>query len=211
MSELSAYDELVHELARLDADTSASAERAANRLARRRQVVEELRSSLDEEVASLAEGCSALRAAVPDLAPVPVEGEDFDSIVRDARVKLREAADSRNAAMRAAQRPTFLPKVHHVVREFLIYGLCLALCLLGQVLWLGASGGGEALWWVLFMPPVLTVLVGYILVGAANKPRMPMYDRSGRPIKTVVHRNPRLGVGLAVVTMALFAYLAFFA
>ncbi|WP_199036976.1 hypothetical protein [Glycomyces salinus] len=211
MSELSAYNELVHELARLDADTSASAERATKRLAQRREAIEGLRGSLDEEVASLAEGCSALRTTVPDLAPAPVEGDDFEVLIRDARVRLREAADSRIATMRSAQRPTFLPKAHHVVREFLIYGGCLALCLLGQVLWLNASGGGDALWWVLFLPPVMAVLVGYLLVGAANKPRMPMYDRSGKPIKPVVPHNPRLGVVLAVVTMALFAYLAFFA
>jgi hypothetical protein len=52
--------------------------------------------------------------------------------------------------------------------------------------------------------------VGYVLVGAANKPRLPILDRSGKPIKAVVPHNPRLGVTLAVCTMALFAYFAFF-
>ena len=211
MSGLSVYNDLVHELARLDADTTASAEQAKKRLAKRRQSLESLRTGLDEEVASLAEGCAALRRPVPDLAPAPAEGEEVETILRDARVRLREAADARLATMRAAQRPTFLPGAHHVVRELLIYGGAMAACLLIQVIWLRVSGESDLKWAVTFLPPVLAALVGYVLVGAANKPRMPMYDRAGKPIKPVVPHNPRLGVTLAVVTMALFAYLAFFA
>ncbi|WP_157930612.1 GtrA domain-containing protein [Glycomyces xiaoerkulensis] len=211
MSGMSEYRDLVHELARLESDTSAGAERAQRRLARGRESVEKLRGDLDEEVASLAEGCAALRRPVPDLAPEPVAGEELDEVVRGARVRLREASDARLAAMRAAQRPTFLPRVHHILRELLIYGAVMAACLLGQVLWLGATGGGDSTWWVMFLPPVLAALIGYVLVGAANKPRMPMHDRAGRPIKPVVPHNPRLGVTLAVVTMAMFAYFAFFA
>lgn len=212
------YNELVHELARLDADTAAGAERAGKRLARRRQALESLRTDLDEEAAALAEGCAALRRPVPDLAPAAVSAEgvggaggEVETILRDARVRLREAGDSRLATMRAAQRPTFLPGAHHVVRELLVYGASMAVCFAGQLIWLRATGGGSASWWVMFLPPVLAALVGYVLVGAANKPRVPMYDRAGKPIKPVVPHNPRLGVTLAVVTMALFAYVAFFA
>ncbi|GAB3221604.1 hypothetical protein GCM10027447_07440 [Glycomyces halotolerans] len=211
MSGLSAYNDLVHRLERLDADTSASSERAVQRLERGRRSLEELRSALDEEVASLAEGCAALRRQVPDLAPEPVEGDDFATVVKDARVRLREAADARRDAMRSAQRPTFLPRVHHIVRELIIYGGAMAVCLAGQLIWLNATGGGDSIWWVAFIAPVLATLVGYVLVGVANKPRMPMVDRAGRAIKPVVPHNPRLGVTLAVVTMALFAYLAFIA
>lgn len=214
MSALNAYDELVHELARLDADTTAGAERAQRRLAQRRRSLESLRTALDEEVAALAEGCAALRRPVPDLAPTlePEAGSgDADAILRDARVRLREAGDARLATMRAAQRPTFLPRAHHVVRELLIYGGALAVCFAVQTIWLRATGGGDSTWWMTFIPPVLATLVGYVLVGSANKPRVPMYDRAGKPIKPVVPHNPRLGVTLAVVTMALFAYVAFFA
>lgn len=213
MDALHAYNDLVHELAKLDADTTADAERGRKRLARRRQSLEALRTDLDEEVASLAEGCAALRRPVPDLAPSPAPeaGGDVETVLRDARVRLREAGDARLTTMRAAQRPTFLPRAHHVVRELLIYGASMAACLAGQLIWLGATGGGDSSWWVTFLPPVLAALVGYLLVGAANKPRVPMVDRAGKPIKPVVPRNPRLGVTLAVVTMALFAYVAFFA
>ncbi|GAB3645048.1 hypothetical protein [Glycomyces tarimensis] len=211
MSALSAYNDLVHELAKLDADTTASAEQSKKRLASRRKALESLRGALDEEVASLAEGCAALRKPVPDLAPAPVEGDDVEAVLREGRVRLREAADARLAAMRAAQRPTMLPGAHHILRELVIYGGVMAACLLGQVVWLRTTGGGDSTWWVMFMPPVAAALVGYVLVGAANKPRMPMFDRAGKPIKAVVPHNPRLGVTLAVVTMALFAYLAFFA
>ncbi len=213
MNALHAYNDLVHELAKLDADTAAGAERGRKRLARRRQALEALRTDLDEEVASLAEGCAALRRPVPDLAPSPApdEGADVETVLRDARVRLREAGDARLATMRAAQRPTFLPRAHHVVRELIIYGGVMAACLLAQVVWLRATGGGDSSWWVAFLPPVLAALVGYLLVGSANRPRVPMVDRAGKPIKPVVPRNPRLGVTLAVVTMALFAYVAFFA
>ncbi len=167
-------------------------------------------------MAALAEGCAALRRPVPDLAPTPdpeAGGGDAETIVRDARVRLREAGDARLATMRAAQRPTFLPRAHHVVRELLIYGGAMAVCFAVQLIWLRATGGGESTWsmTMTFIPPVLATLVGYVLVGSANKPRVPMYDRAGRPIKPVVPHNPRLGVTLAVVTMALFAYVAFFA
>ncbi len=214
MSALHAYNDLVHELAQLDADTAAAAERDRRRFARRRQALESLRADLEEEVASLAEGCAALRRPVPDLAPVPDPAAgtgDVDAVVRDARVRLREAGDARLASMRAAQRPTFLPRAHHVLRELIVYGGVMVVCFLGQLIWLRATGGGESSWWVAFLPPVMAALVGYVLVGSANKPRMPMYDRAGRPIKPVVPHNPRLGVTLAVVTMALFAYVAFFA
>ncbi|MCH7232458.1 hypothetical protein L0U85_16590 [Glycomyces sp. L485] len=211
MSELSVYNDLVHELARLDADTAASAEQTQRRLARRREALEGLRTALDEEVASLAEGCAALRRPVPDLAPAENDGEDVEAVLRDARVRLREAADFRLATMRAAQRPTFLPGAHHIARELIVYGGAMVACLLGQLLWLNANGGVGSSWWVVFIPPVGAALVGYVLVGAANKPRMPMFDRGGKPIKPVVPHNPRLGVTLAVVTMAIFAYLAFFA
>lgn len=214
MSALHAYNDLVHELAQLDADTAAAAERDRRRLARRRQALESLRTDLDEEVASLAEGCAALRRPVPDLAPAPDAAAgigDVDAAVREARVRLREAGDARLASMRAAQRPTFLPRAHHVLRELIVYGGVMAVCFLGQVIWLRVTGGGASSWWVAFLPPVMAALVGYVLAGSANKPRMPMYDRAGRPIKPVVPHNPRLGVTLAVVTMALFAYVAFFA
>ncbi|WP_026929408.1 hypothetical protein [Glycomyces tenuis] len=218
MNALNDYNELVHELAKLDADTAAGAERTGKRLARRRQALEALRTELDEEVASLAEGCAALRRPVPDLAPAPpaAQGGDgadgeVETVLRDARVRLREAGDARLATMRAAQRPTLLPRAHHVVRELLVYGAAMAVCFSGQLIWLRATGGGDSSWWVAFLPPVLAALVGYVLVGAANKPRVPMYDRAGKPIKAVVPHNPRLGVTLAVVTMALFAYVAFFA
>jgi len=215
VSSLNAYDDLVHELARLDADTTAGLERARRRLTERRRSLESLRTALDEEVAALAEGCAALRRPVPDLAPAPdpeeAGGGDLDVLLRDARVRLREAGDARLATMRAAQRPTFLPRAHHVVRELLVYGGAMVACFAVQLLWLRATGGGESTWWMTFIPPVLATLVGYVLVGSVNKPRVPMYDRAGRPIKPVVPHNPRLGVTLAVVTMALFAYVAFFA
>jgi hypothetical protein len=98
-----------------------------------------------------------------------------------------------------------------VVRELLVYGGAMVACFAVQLIWLRATGGGESTWWMTFIPPVLATLVGYVLVGSANKPRVPMYDRAGKPIKPVVPHNPRLGVTLAVVTMALFAYVAFFA
>src|SRR5690606_2685103 len=157
VSSLNAYDDLVHELARLDADTTAGLERARRRLTERRRSLESLRTALDEEVAALAEGCAALRRPVPDLAPAPdpeeAGGGDVDVLLRDARVRLREAGDARLATMRAAQRPTFLPRAHHVVRELLVYGGAMVACFAVQLLWLRATGGGESTWWMTFIPP----------------------------------------------------------
>jgi hypothetical protein len=215
---LSAYEDLVHELARLDADTAASTAQAARRLERRRQALAQIRSDLDEQTAQIAELCAALHTTTPDLMPDPAVDEaeaavrDPDTAIAHAQTALREAEAARTATVRAAQRPTLLPGVHHVLRELLVYGSCMIACLIGQFIYLGASdGGGEALWSVVFLSPVLATLVGYLLVGAANRPRLPLTDRHGKPVKPVVPRNPRLGVTLAVCTMALFAYFAFFA
>lgn len=208
---LNAYEDLVHELARLDADSAASNAQATKRLTRRREALAAVRSDLDEQTGGLAELCATLRHTAPDFTPVEWEGEDADEVLAEAREALREAESARIATVRAAQRPTMLPKVHHVLRELLLYGACMIACLGGQLLYLAVSGGGESTWWVVFLPPVLAALVGYMLVGAANKPRLPLLDRNGKPVKTVVPHNPRLGVTLAVCTMALFAYFAFFA
>jgi hypothetical protein len=236
---LSAYDDLVHELARLDADTAASTARAAKRLERRRSALREVEADLYDKTAKLAELSSRLRHTAPDVTPrfdedaeiegavgVEIEGEDdteaaappesadgeVDRELTRAQRCLREADAALAKTVRTAQRPTLLPGAHHVLRELLVYGACMIACLAGQLLYLAASGGGgESAWWVTFLPPVLAALVGYVLVGAANKPRLPMLDRSGKPLKPVVPHNPRLGVTLAVCTMALFAYFAFFA
>lgn len=208
---LSAYEDLVHELARLDADSAASSAQAAKRLSRRHEALNAVRSDLDEQTGSLAELCAGLRHAAPDLTPEPCEGEEADAVLSQARIALREAESARIATVRAAQRPTMLPKAHHVLRELILYGASMAVCFGAQMLYLAVSGGGESTWWVIFLPPVGAALVGYMLVGAANKPRLPLLDRNGKPVKTVVPHNPRLGVTLAVCTMALFAYFAFFA
>jgi hypothetical protein len=208
---LSAYEDLVHELTRLDADTTASTAQATRQLERRREALREARSDLEEQTMQLAELCARLRAGTPDLHPEPAAGDDVDAALTQAREALREAESARIATVRAGQRPTLLPKAHHVLRELLIYGSCMIACLAVQLIYLAATGGGEAAISVTFLPPVLATLVGYVLVGAANRPRLPLLDRSGKPIKTVVPHNPRLGVTLAVCTMALFAYFAFFA
>ncbi|THV24280.1 hypothetical protein [Glycomyces paridis] len=208
---LSAYEDLVHELARLDADAAASGAQASRRLARRREALSSVRSDLDEQTGALAELSASLRHTAPDFTPEPAEGEDVDEVLARARESLREAESARVATVRAAQRPTMLPKAHHVVRELLLYGGSMIACLAVQFAYLAAAGGIGGSWWIVFLPPVGATLVGYLLVGAANRPRLPLLDREGRPVKAVVPHNPRLGVTLAVCTMALFAYFAFFA
>ncbi|MEU5157146.1 hypothetical protein [Glycomyces sp. NPDC021274] len=220
---LNAYEDLVHELTRLDADTNASTAQAARRLERRREALREVRSELDDQMMALAELCARLRHTAPDLTPAqvadsadglpPRQGEDDpDRILERAKTALREAELARIATTRAAQRPTLLPKAHHVLRELLVYGACMVACLAIQFGYFAATGGdGESTFWVTFLLPVMATIVGYVLVGMANRPRLPLLDRSGKPIKAVVPHNPRLGVTLAVCTMALFAYFAFFA
>ncbi|MCC3765748.1 hypothetical protein K3N28_22060 [Glycomyces sp. TRM65418] len=211
---LSAYEDLVHELTRLDADTTANTAQAAKRLERRRTDLREIRAGIDEQTMRLAELCARLRATTPDLHPEPDDeaaaNEDADAALARARTALREAEAAQVATVRVAQRPTLLPKAHHVLRELLVYGSCMIACLGVQLSYLAVTGGGEATWWVAFLLPVMAALVGYVLVGAANKPRLPLLDRGGKPVKPVVPHNPRLGVTLAVCTMALFAYFAFF-
>ncbi|HEX2145223.1 MAG TPA: hypothetical protein VHG10_12010 [Glycomyces sp.] len=219
---MSAYEDLVHELTQLDADTTANTAQATRRLEAQRKALREAKSDLDDQTMALAELCARLRYTTPDLHPepaaVPIDGsanaaeaDDADAVLSQARIALREAEAALTATVRAAQRPTLLPKAHHILRELLIYGACMIACFAGQMIYLAITGGGESSWWVTFLPPVMATLVGYLLVGAANRPRLPLLDRSGKPIKAVVPHNPRLGVTLAVCTMALFAYFAFFA
>jgi hypothetical protein len=214
---LSAYEDLVHELARLDADSAASTAQAERKLERRRRALAEVRSDLDAQTSRVAELCSTLRQSTPDLMPsqavedAEAAVDDPDTALAHAQTALREAELSLKATVRAAQRPTLLPDVHHVLRELLVYGSCMVACLAGQLIYLAADGGGESLLWVGYLLPVLAALVGYLLVGAANRPRLPLTDRNGKPVKAVVPHNPRLGVTLALCTMALFTYFAFFA
>lgn len=222
---LSAYDDLVHELTRLDADTNASTAQATRQLERRREALREVRSGLDEQMMAVAELCARLRHTAPDLTPtqvadsadadsageLPPQQVSADAVLERAKTALREAELARIATVRAGQRPTLLPKAHHVLRELLVYGSSMIGCLAVQFVYFAATGGsGESLWWVTFLLPVMALIVGYVLVGMANRPRLPLLDRSGKPIKAVVPHNPRLGVTLAVCTMALFAYFAFF-
>jgi ABC-type transporter Mla subunit MlaD len=207
---LSAYEDLVHELTRLDADTTASTAQATRQLQSRRETLQTAKSDLDDQTMALAELCARLRATTPDLAPELVEGDEVDKVLARTREALHEAAAARTATVRVAQRPTLLPKAHHILRELLVYGGCMVAAFAVQMSYLAATGGGEAAIAVTFLTPVVALLVGYVLVGAANKPRLPILDRSGKPIKAVVPHNPRLGVTLAVCTMALFAYFAFF-
>jgi phage-related minor tail protein len=207
---LSTYEDLVHELTRLDADTTASTAQAARQLQRRRDALHTAKSDLDDQTMALAELCARLRATTPDLTPETTEIDDADTALARAREALHDTETARTATVRAAQRPTLLPKAHHVLRELLVYGACMVAALTVQLSYLAATGGGEATIAVTFLTPVIALLVGYVLVGAANKPRLPILDRNGKPIKAVVPHNPRLGVTLAVCTMALFAYFAFF-
>jgi hypothetical protein len=216
---LSAYEDLVHELTRLDADTNASTAQATRQLERRREALREVRSELDDQMMGLAELCARLRHTTPDLTPtqaedtaaaLPARQVNPDAVLERAKTALREAELARTATTRAAQRPTLLPKAHHVLRELLVYGSCMVACVVVQLVYFAIVGtGGDAKVSVTFMLPVIATIIGYVLVGMANKPRLPLLDRSGRPIKPVVPHNPRLGVTLAVCTIVgvlLFAW-----
>ncbi|MDA1361179.1 hypothetical protein O1R50_16225 [Glycomyces luteolus] len=219
---LSAYEDLVHELARLDADTTASTAQATRQLERRREALREVRSELDDQTMALAELCARLRHSTPDLTPQQVEatapdlqpGQDADNadrVLERAKTALRESELARTATTRAAQRPTLLPKAHHILRELLVYGSCMVACLAVQLVYFAVTGGNDdSKWWVTFLLPVIATIIGYVLVGMANRPRLPLLDRSGKPIKAVVPHNPRLGVTLAVGTIAVVLLFAWF-
>jgi cation transport ATPase len=222
---LSAYEDLVHELTRLDADTNASTAQATRQLERRRESLREVRSELDDQMMGLAELCARLRHTTPDLTPVhaaeeegaveegasPARQTNPDSVLERAKTALREAELARTATTRSAQRPTLLPKAHHVLRELLVYGSCMVACLAVQLVYFAATGGDDdSKWWVTFLLPVMATIIGYVLVGMANRPRLPLLDRSGKPIKAVVPHNPRLGVTLAVCTIAVVLLFAWF-
>ena len=215
---LSAYEDLVHELTRLDEDTNASTAQATRRLERRRESLREVRSELDDQMMGLAELCARLRHTTPDLTPVPAPEEaspapqaNPDAVLERAKTALREAELARTATTRSAQRPTLLPKAHHVLRELLVYGSCMVACLAVQLVYFAVTGGDDdSKWWVTFLLPVMATIIGYVLVGMANRPRLPLLDRSGKPIKAVVPHNPRLGVTLAVGTIAVVLLFAWF-
>ncbi|MFG3339589.1 hypothetical protein [Glycomyces sp. NPDC048151] len=217
---LSAYEDLVHELTRLDADANASTAQATRALERRREALREVRSELDDQMMAVAELCARLRHTAPDLTPSqvddsaggsPVRQDDPDAVLERAKTALREAELARVATTRAAQRPTLLPKAHHVLRELLVYGSCMVACLIVQFVYFAVTGGeSDSKWWVTFLLPVMATIVGYVLVGMANRPRLPLLDRSGKPIKAVVPHNPRLGVTLAVGTIAVVMVFAWF-
>lgn len=217
---LSAYEDLVHELTRLDADTNASTAQATRQLERRREALREVRSELDDKMMTVAELCARLRHTAPDLTPSQVDDsageltprqDDPDAVLERAKTALREAELATTATTRAAQRPTLLPKAHHVLRELLVYGSCMVVCLIVQFVYFAVTGGdGDSKWWVTFLLPVMATIVGYVLVGMANRPRLPLLDRSGKPIKAVVPHNPRLGVTLAVGTIAVVLLFAWF-
>lgn len=211
---LNRYDDLLHQLSKLRRDSATASNRSGVETKRQREQLSSLRKSIDEEVTAIGEGCQSLRCSTPDVNPsdsdAHPEAEGIDGALSEGRATLRQAADLRRDTMRAAQRPSFLPKTHHVVREVLIYGAVMVACYLVQLVWWNSSDGDRSiLWWLIALPPVFAAAIGYLLVGFANKPRVPLYDRQGKPIKSVVPHNPRLGVSLAVVTIAAFAYTVF--
>jgi hypothetical protein len=217
---LSAYEDLVHELTRLDADTTASTAQATRQLERRRESLREVRSELDDQMMGLAELCARLRHTTPDLTPtqvadtgdaLPERQVNPDAVLERAKTALREAELARTATTRSAQRPTLLPKAHHVLRELVVYGSCMVACLAVQLVYFAVTGGDDdSKWWVTFLLPVIATIIGYVLVGMANRPRLPLLDRAGKPIKAVVPHNPRLGVTLAVCTIAVVLLFAWF-
>ncbi|NUQ89708.1 MAG: hypothetical protein HOQ43_14770, partial [Glycomyces artemisiae] len=66
---LSAYEDLVHELARLDADSAASSAQATRRLERRRLALAGVRTELDARTAEVVDLSVRLRQSTPDLMP----------------------------------------------------------------------------------------------------------------------------------------------
>ncbi|QSB04596.1 hypothetical protein [Natronoglycomyces albus] len=211
---LNRYDDLLHQLSKERRDSASATTKSGAETTRQRTQLQSLRAAIGEEIEEVAQGCGVLRCSAPNFNPSADDArpqvDSIDMALSEGRAALRMAADHRMATMRAAQRPTFLPKAHHVVREILVYGTTMVACFVLQVMWWNsADGDTAALWWLIFLPPVFAAAVGYLLVGFANKPRTPLFDRHGKPIKTVVPHNPRLGVVLALVTMGLFAFTVF--
>ena len=145
-----------------------------------------MRSELDDKMMAVAELCARLRHTAPDLTPSQVDDsageltprqDNPDAVLERAKTALREAELATTATTRAAQRPTLLPKAHHVLRELLVYGSCMIACLLVQFVYFAVTGGdSDSKWWVTFLLPVMATIVGYVLVGTANRPRLPLLE-----------------------------------
>jgi len=208
VNQTSDYDQLLYQLERLragDAQTSSSAREQFAATAAAVRAVEDRAQPCETEITDTA---ALLRAGVPDLrAPVDqaeTPPTDIDAELAAASAALRSAENHRLAAIRAGQLPPLLPRAHALLRNLIVYGLSMVVAVVVQVIMHRMVAAGQVSdnlsTWVVVMPPVLFLVVGYVCTGIVGTPRIPMTDRRGEPIPFNVYRSPRLGATLAVLT-----------
>ncbi|GAA4924502.1 hypothetical protein LX16_0074 [Stackebrandtia albiflava] len=203
------YDQLLYRLERLrerdSADTRSAHERVdalAARAAACTDRANELRGELVDTAARLRAGVPDLRAAVDPTEAAPA---DVETELAAADAALRLARQRQQAAVRTAQLPPLFPKAPPVLRNLVVYSAAMLVAVVAQVLLLRVSAAGHLPgdWhtWIIVMPPVVMLIAGYVATTAAGTPRVPMTDRHGDPLPFTVYKSPRLGAGLAVLTV----------
>ncbi|MDN3241265.1 hypothetical protein [Glycomyces tritici] len=208
---MSAFDDYLAQLRRLD-ETRRSAAEAAARTASAAE-------SLGQRTARLADQAAAQRTAVDDLAraariappqrvpnPPPLHGDptaDLDAAEADLRTAGAELEEARYLAHRAP----LLPRWRADERNGLIYGLFALLCVVVQLLVLRNlraedTFGIVLLAAVLIGAPLGAFGLGWLTIGVAARPRIG--DEEKR-----LERNYRLGLVVCASTLVV-ACLGFF-
>ena len=208
MNQTSDYDQLLYRLERLRATDAQSSSSARERLAATAAAVRAVADHADPCETDITDTAALLRAGVPDLrAPVDqaeTAPTDLDAELAAARTALRRAETHRLAAVRAGQLPPLLPRAQALLRNLIVYGLSMVAAVVVQLIMARMVATGQLSdnlsTWVVVMPPLLFLVVGYVCTGIVGTPRIPMTDRRGEPIPFNVYRSPRLGATLAVLT-----------
>lgn len=210
MTQPNGYHDVLHQLDQLrhneDHDRATSKQAVDSNTTRVRQ----LRQRAEKHRMELIELSQKLNAAVPDLRPDPdvTASDTIDDALKRSRKSLDDVNRGTQSTLRAAALPPLLPRSHHMVRNFLVYGVAMVACFGVQVLLLQLTRAGvlptSMELWIAFILPVLFLILGWIGTGFAGTPKLGVVDDKGKAVEFTVRKSPRLGVVLAIATMAGF-------
>ncbi len=210
MTQPSQYHSLLHQLDQLRSDEEhvrATSQKTVDSNAAR---VQQLRQRAESQRMELIDLSQQLNAAAPDLRADPdvATADTIDDALAQSKKSLEAVARAKQSTLRAAALPPLLPRGHHLLRNFIVYGVTMTVCFASQMLLLqlvrsSVLPANLQLWIVLILP-VLFLIVGWIGTGFAGTPKLGVTDESGRPVEFTVRKSPRLGVALALVTIAGF-------
>ncbi|ADD41825.1 hypothetical protein [Stackebrandtia nassauensis] len=205
------YAQSLHELRQLrDGDLAANTT-ARSQVEQATAKVARLRETLEHTQAQILAAANRFKTTVPDLRPESTDpaatrpATDLSAELAAGAAKAQLADKHVQRSIREGQLAPLLPGAPAFVRNLVVYGAAMIACYLIQS-FLALFATDELALWLVFMPPVIALVAGYVGTGLAGTPRLPIYDDRGNTVEFVVKKSPRLGAALAVITIVAFFF-----